>query len=66
MPERWNALQWDGEPGHYEVYYLTTTDPQTGTGLWIRSTMLAPTGPHPLAPTASVTVIFTMNVPRIV
>jgi hypothetical protein len=34
-------LRWDGEPGHYEVYYLTTTDPQTGTGLWIRYTMVA-------------------------
>ena len=37
-----NALQWAGSPGHYEVHYLTTTDPQTHTGLWIRSTMLAP------------------------
>jgi hypothetical protein len=37
-----NALRWDGSPGHYEVHYLTTTDPATGTGLWIRSTMLAP------------------------
>jgi len=37
-----NVLQWDGTPGHYEVHYLTTTDPATGTGLWIRSTMLAP------------------------
>ncbi|HEY2769244.1 MAG TPA: hypothetical protein VGI87_01685 [Solirubrobacteraceae bacterium] len=37
-----NALQWDGTPGHYEVYYLTVTDPATGVGLWIRYTMLAP------------------------
>jgi len=37
-----NALQWDRSPGHYEVYYLTTTDPATGIGLWIRYTMLAP------------------------
>ncbi len=37
-----NALVWDGGPGHYEVYYLTTTDPATGTGLWIRYTMRAP------------------------
>jgi hypothetical protein len=42
MPERWNALQWDGEPGHYEVYYLTLTDPGTGVGMWIRYTMVAP------------------------
>lgn len=43
-----NALRWDGEPGHYEVHYLTTTDPATGVGLWIRQTMLAPTDPaHP-------------------
>jgi hypothetical protein len=37
-----NALQWDGGPGHYEVYYLTLTDPRTGVGVWIRYTMLAP------------------------
>jgi hypothetical protein len=37
-----NALQWDGAPGHYEVYYVTLTDPTTGVGLWIRYTMLAP------------------------
>jgi hypothetical protein len=37
-----NALRWDGGPGHYEVYYLTLTDPGTGVGIWIRYTMLAP------------------------
>ncbi len=37
-----NALRWDGKPGHYEVYYLTLTDPASGTGVWIRYTMLAP------------------------
>jgi hypothetical protein len=42
MLERPNALQWDGSPGHYEVYYLTLTDPATGVGLWIRYTMVAP------------------------
>ena len=42
MPERWNAIQWDGEPGHYEVYYLTLTDQDSGVGLWIRYTMVAP------------------------
>ena len=42
MPERWNTLQWQGEPGHYEVYYLTFTDPTSRVGLWIRYTMVAP------------------------
>lgn len=37
-----NALRWYGEPGHYEVYYLTLTDPNSGVGVWIRYTMLAP------------------------
>ncbi len=37
-----NALQWDGRPGHYEVHYLTATDPATGVGVWIRYTILAP------------------------
>jgi hypothetical protein len=37
-----NALQWDGSPGHYEVYYLSATDPLSGVGLWIRYTMVAP------------------------
>lgn len=35
-------LQWGGAPGHYEVYYLTLTDPVTGVGFWIRYTMVAP------------------------
>ena len=42
MSERWNAMQWDGEPGHYEVWYVTFTDPATGVGFWIRYTMVAP------------------------
>jgi hypothetical protein len=37
-----NALQWDGSPGHYEVYYLSATDRASGCGLWIRYTMVAP------------------------
>jgi hypothetical protein len=39
-----NVLRWDGGAGHYEVYYLTITDPRTGVGLWIRYTMVAPSG----------------------
>ena len=34
-----NVLQWDGGPGHYEVYHVSATDPRTGIGLWIRYTM---------------------------
>jgi hypothetical protein len=37
-----NVLQWQGQPGHYEVYYLTLTDPRSGVGIWIRYTMIAP------------------------
>ena len=37
-----NALQWNGSPGHYEVYYLTFTDPASRIGFWIRYTMVAP------------------------
>ena len=37
-----NALRWDGAPGHYEVYYVTLTDPASGVGVWIRYTLLAP------------------------
>jgi hypothetical protein len=42
MLKRPNTLQWDGGAGHYEVYYVTLTDPVTGVGLWIRYTMVAP------------------------
>ncbi len=42
MLEQPNALKWNGKPGHYEVYYVTVTDPATGIGLWIRYTMVAP------------------------
>jgi hypothetical protein len=41
-----NALRWNGRAGHYEVYYLTLTDPRTGLGVWIRYTMVAPMGPN--------------------
>ena len=47
-----NTLQWDGTPGHYEVYYLTLTDPASGFGIWIRYTMRAPVASSPDAPEA--------------
>jgi hypothetical protein len=37
-----NGLRWDRRPGHYEVYYLTITDPRTGVGIWTRYTLVAP------------------------
>ncbi len=37
-----NALQWDGAPGHYEVYYVSLTDAAHDVGVWLRLTMLAP------------------------
>lgn len=46
-----NDMRWSGRPGHYEVYYLTLTDPATGVGIWIRYTMLAPLGSE--APTCA-------------
>ena len=48
-----NALQWDGRPGHYEVHYLTLTDPASGWGVWIRSTMRAPDSSPPTPAEAS-------------
>ena len=42
MADRWNDLQWQGQQGHYEVYYVTLTDPVSGVGFWIRYTMVAP------------------------
>jgi hypothetical protein len=48
-----NRLQWTGEAGHYEVYYVTLTDPRSGLGAWIRYTMLAPLPTIGDAPTCS-------------
>jgi len=44
MLARPNTLQWNARPGHYEVYYVTLTDPETGVGLWLRYAMVAPQG----------------------
>ncbi len=48
-----NALRWSGQPGHYEVYYVTLNDPGTGVGLWIRYTMLAPVAGRTEEPTCA-------------
>ena len=53
MPPSPNAFRWNGDPGHYEVYYLTLTERDTGVGVWIRYTMLAPLPGADGAPTAS-------------
>jgi hypothetical protein len=37
-----NDLRWDGAPGHYEVWFVTLTDPASGIGVWIRYTVHAP------------------------
>lgn len=34
-----NELRWQGQPGHYEVWYLTFSHPTTQTGYWIRYTL---------------------------
>jgi hypothetical protein len=41
--------RWDGSPGRLEVWYVTLTDPATGTGAWFHVELVAPEGggdPH--------------------
>jgi hypothetical protein len=57
MASSLNALRWDGQPGHYEVYYLTVTEPDTGVGMWIRYTMVAPLPSAGAPATASLWVL---------
>lgn len=57
-----NALRWTGKPGHYEVYYVTLTDPASGVGIWIRYTMLAPLPDRGAEPTCA--LWFLMMDPR--
>jgi Tocopherol cyclase len=40
--ERDNARVWRGQPGHYEVWYLTFNHRPSRTGFWIRYTLEAP------------------------
>jgi hypothetical protein len=48
-----NVLRWDGGPGHYEVHYLTATERETGVGIWIRYTLLAPLARFGSAPSCA-------------
>jgi hypothetical protein len=48
-----NVFRWNGRPGHYEVYYLTLTDPASGVGVWIRYTMTAPLAATGQVPSAA-------------
>lgn len=41
-----NHLVWQGQPGHYEVYYATLSHPETQTGFWIRYTLESPQAGH--------------------
>jgi hypothetical protein len=54
-----NALRWNRQSGHYEVYYVTLTDRASGVGIWIRYTMVAP-----LAEAASAALWFLAMDPR--
>lgn len=42
MSEAHNHRRWNGQPGHYEVWYLTTNHRASETGFWIRYTVEAP------------------------
>lgn len=45
-PELANRLMWRGQPGHYEVWYLTASHRESGSGFWIRYTLESPTAGH--------------------
>ena len=47
MTEADNLPAWTGRRGTYEVWFLTVTDPATGDGYWIRSTLTAPKAGDP-------------------
>ncbi len=42
MAESDNLPITNGRPGTYEVWFLTLTDPASGKGFWVRSTLLNP------------------------
>lgn len=41
-----NVRVWQGQPGHYEVWYTTLNHRPSRTGFWIRYTMEAPIAGH--------------------
>lgn len=41
-----NRMMWRGQPGHYEVWYLTLSDRATESGFWIRYTLESPVAGH--------------------
>ncbi len=45
-----NYMRWNREPGRYEVWFLTTSHPASGSGFWIRHTLSAPTADRDLPP----------------
>jgi hypothetical protein len=49
VSERDNLPRWTGQAGAYEVWFLTLTDPATGQGFWIRTTLHAPSSGEPSA-----------------
>ncbi|MEA2272805.1 MAG: hypothetical protein QOI98_1513 [Solirubrobacteraceae bacterium] len=53
MPTGPNELRWDGQPGHYEVYYVSLTDAASGCGAWVRYTLTAPLPGSVVQPNAS-------------
>src|SRR5579859_6873071 len=41
-----NRMRWKRQPGHYEVWYATFSDPATQAGFWIRYTLESPRPGH--------------------
>ncbi len=41
-----NRMMWRGQPGHYEVWYLTLNHRASRSGFWIRYTIEAPNTAH--------------------
>jgi hypothetical protein len=39
-------MMWRGQPGHYEVWYLTVSDRSSHSGFWIRYAMASPVSGH--------------------